>query len=89
MCCERLWRLLQRVTKLKYQQNVLERIGLLKPSQTIFSRLAVAFTVYHGIKIGEREVLTSAVASGRFGHIANAAHNIAESAHRSFSRSVN
>ena len=87
--CERLWRLLHRVTKLKHQLNVLERIGLLKPSRSTFCRLAVAFTVYHGVKIGEREVVTNALASGRFGPLAKIAHNFADSAHRSFSSSLN
>ena len=71
--CSRLWLVVGRHSRVNSGNSVLMRLGIQEPSPQHFKDLAVAFTVYHALKLGHRELVNTAVDDNNFREVASKA----------------
>ena len=73
--CPRLWRVIAKHSHEYSRGSVLEKLGLRNAHPERFKNISVAFTVYHALKMGHRELIESALRTRQF-------HQLAEEAKR-------
>ena len=66
LTCDRLWQIVDRHGNLSSGTSVLSRIGLRDPTVSKFKSIALAFTIYHALKLSHREIVEQSLESQNF-----------------------
>ena len=68
--------------------GIVSRLGLPEPTAMKFKSIALAYTVYHALKLGHREVVEHALASRHFEDLAALSKQLAVTHNRILARMV-
>ena len=80
LSCERLWRVTAKHSRIRIGTSVLDKLGLKHPQPEHFKNLAVAFNVYHALKLSNRDLIEQALGSRSFETLAQKAKQQAAAA---------
>ena len=78
LSCDRLWRVVAKHSRVQIRASILDKLGVKDPMPERFKNLALAFAIYHAMKLSHRNLIDSVLANRDFHELAAKAKQLAK-----------